>query len=84
MLGERIGDAECFLGPFGEVLCEFINGNPPQSTGLSPSSEDSQDVVLVGKGEEHLRILSALVGGDRSSCSTRGDGGLDTRSGKIR
>lgn len=27
----------------------------------------------VGKGEEHLRSLLVLVGGDRSSCSTRGD-----------
>ena len=92
LLGERLGDAECFLGPLGEVLGPLgevlggvINENPPQSTGLSHSSEDSLDVaVLVGKGEEHLRILSALVGGDRISCSTRGDCALGTRSGKIR
>ena len=85
LLGERLGDAECFLGPLGEVLGGVINENPPQSTGLSHSSEDSLDVaVLVGKGEEHLRILSALVGGDRISCSTRGDCALGTRSGKIR
>ena len=92
LLGERLGDAECFLGPLGEVLGPLgevlggvINENPPQSTGLSHSSEDSLDVaVLVGKGEEHLRILSAVVGGDRISCSTRGDCALGTRSGNIR
>ena len=69
----------CFFVPFGESPGDInpMNVNLPQITGPSSSSEDSPCAMViaecVGKGEEHLRSLLVLVGGDRSSCSTRGD-----------